>query len=323
MKETRCIWAINEALKEELSRDPNVFIAGEDVAPGGSFGATRGLYKEFGDMRIRDTPISESAIIGLATGAALAGLRPVVEIMFMDFIATCMDQIVNQMAKIRYMCGGQFKLPIVIRTPAGAGINAGPQHSQSLEAWFSHIPGLKVVMPSTPYEMKGLLKASIRDDNPVIFIEHKALYGAKGMIPEEEYTIPLGVADIKRVGKDVSIVASSSMVFKALAAAEKLSQEGIDAEVIDLRTIKPLDKQTILDSVKKTGRMVIAHEAVKSFGVGSEIAAFVMEEAFDYLDAAIVRVGAPDTPVPFSKHMEQAYLPNSQNIIEAVKSILK
>ncbi len=323
MKETRYIRAINEALREEMLRDPDVFIIGEDVGiSGGPFGATRGLHNEFGDKRVKDTPISETGITGLAVGAAMAGLRPVVEIMFMDFIAVCMDQVVNQMAKMRYMCGGQVRLPIVVRTPAGARINAGPQHSQSLEAWFAHVPGLKVVMPGDIYDLKGLLKASIRDDNPVIFIEHKALYSMKGEIPEEEYVVPLGKAAIKRYGKDATVVATSAMVWEALAAADKLMEEGIELEVVDLRTIAPLDKETILGSVEKTGRLVIAHEAVKSFGLGAEIAAFVLEEAFDYLDAPIVRVGAPGTPVPFSSPLEKAYLPNSAQIAAKVKEMM-
>lgn len=323
MKETRYIRVITEALAEEMDRDPNVFIAGEDVArPGGSFSATRGLYEKFGERRVKDTPISESAIIGLAAGAAMAGLRPVVEIMFMDFLTVCMDQIANQVAKLGYMTYGQFKLPLVIRTPAGAGTSAGPQHSQSLEAWFAHLPGLKVVMPSTIYDVKGLLKAAIRDDDPVLFIEHKAFYGMKGTIPEEEYVVPLGKADIKRNGKDVTVVATAAMVFEALAAAEKLSQEeGIEVEVVDPRTIVPLDKETILSSVKKTGRLVVVHEAVKPFGIGAEIVSLVTEEAFDYLDAPPKRVGAPFTPVPFSKPLEKAYLPNREKIAQAVKEV--
>ncbi len=322
MKEIRYIRAINEALREEMARDETVHIIGEDVGvSGGGFTATRGLYQEFGPERVKDTPIAESAIMGIALGAAMTGLRPVVEIMFMDFLTVCMDQVVNQVAKMRYLYGGQYKVPLVIRAPAGGGLSAGPHHSQCLEAWFTHVPGLKVVMPSTPYDVKGLLKASIRDDNPVLFIEHKNL-ALTGQIPEEEYVLPLGKADIKRQGDNVTIVATSQMVFQALAAAEKLAVEGISAEVVDPRTLSPLDMETILDSVKKTGRLVIAHEAVKSCGFGAEIAARVIEEAFDYLDAPIKRVGAPFTPIPFSPTLEKAYLPNEQDIINAVKEIV-
>ena len=269
MKELRYIRAITEALREEMSRDERVFVIGEDVGlSGGAFSATRGLLEEFSEKRVRDTPISESAIVGLATGAAAAGLRPVVEIMFMDFMTLCMDQVINQMAKMSYMFGGQSKVPMVIRTPCGAGLNAGPQHSQCLEALFAHIPGLKVVMPSTPYDVKGLLKSSIRDDNAVIFVENKALHAISGEVPEGEYTIPLGKGDIKREGKDVTVVATSRMVHQSLVAAQELEEEGIDIEVIDPRTINPLDREIILTSLEKTSRLVIAHEAVKAFGIG-------------------------------------------------------
>lgn len=323
MKEVRCIRAINEALQEEMARDANVFVIGEDVGAGdGAFSATRGLLKEFGKKRVIDTPISESGIMGIALGAATMGLRPVVEIMFMDFLAVCMDQVVNEIAKARYMFGGQYKVPLTIRTPGGAGGSAGAHHSQCLEAWFAHIPGLKVVMPSTVYDVKGLLKASIRDDNPVLFIEHKGLYSMKGNIPEEEYLIPIGKADIKREGKDVTVVALGKMVFEAMKAAEKLAAEGISVEIVDPRTISPLDKTTILNSVKKTSRLVIAHEAVKTGGFGAEIAAIVAEEAMDTLDAPIQRVGAPFSPVPFAKPMEDAYLPGATGIINAVKTVM-
>ena len=322
MKEIRYIRAITEALREEMARDENIFIIGEDVGAGdGAFSATRGLLQEFGDRRIKDAPISESGFMGLALGAAMTGLRPVVEIMFMDFLTVCMDQIVNEIAKARYMFGGQFKVPITIRTPAGAAGSGGPQHSQCLEAWFAHIPGLKVVMPSTAYDVKGLLKSSIRDDNPVIFIEHKQLYAKKEEIPEEEYLLPLGKADIKREGSDVTIVATGIIVLEAMAAADKLAAEGISIEIIDPRTISPLDKEAILDSVKKTGRLVIAQEAVTTCGFGSEIAAIIAEEAMDYLDAPIKRVGARFTPLAFSKPMEDFCLPNSESIVRAVKEI--
>lgn len=322
MKEVRYIRAITEALREEMARDDTVFVIGEDVAlPGGSFSATRGLLEEFGAKRVKDTPISESAIVGLALGAATQNLRPVVEIMFMDFLAVCMDQIVNQVAKARYMFGGQYQVPLVIRTPCGGGLNAGPQHSQCLEAWFAHVPGLKVVMPATPYDVKGLLKSAIRDDNPVLFVENKALYGTKGEIPEEEYLVPIGRADVKRQGRDITIVATSRMVHQSLEAAGALAKEGIEAEVIDLRTITPLDKEAIFKSVEKTSRLVIAHEAVKAFGIGAEISAMVSEEMIDCLDGPILRVGAPYTPVPFNP--ENLYLPNAQDVIQAVKKVLK
>ncbi|MEH7250758.1 alpha-ketoacid dehydrogenase subunit beta [Neobacillus niacini] len=314
--------AINDALREEMQKDATVFIAGEDVGnAGGSFGITRGLINEFGPARVIDTPISESAIVGMAVGASSTGMRPIIEIMFMDFIAVCFDQIINQAAKMRYMSGGQMTLPLVIRTQGGAGVNAGPQHSQSLEALLFHIPGIKVVMPSNPYDAKGLLKASIRDNNPVVFIENKALYGMKGEVPEEEYTIPIGQAKIVKEGKDVTIVALGQMVNKALAAVKTLENNGISPEIIDPRTISPLDTDTIKQSVKKTGRLIIVHEAVKIGGVGAEIAAMVQEEVFDYLDAPIQRVAAPFTPVPYSIPLENYYLPNENDIIHAVEKI--
>ena len=322
MKEIRYIWAINEAMKEEMQRDENVVLIGEDVGtPGGSFGASRGLYDLFGPERVIDTPISEAAITGLAAGAAACGLRPIVEIMFMDFMTICMDGIVNQIAKMRYMFGSQYKVPIVIRTPSGAGLNAGPQHSQSLEAWFAHVPGLKVVMPGTPHDVKGLLKSAVRDDNPVVVIEHKALHALKGSIPEEEYLVPIGKAAVKKEGTDVTVVATSKMVHESLKASEALNQEGINIEVIDLLTISPWDKETIFSSVGKTHRLVIAHEAVKSFGVGAEISAAVSEEILDELDAPIMRVGAPFVPIPFS--LEKAYLPNADHVIAAVKKTME
>jgi pyruvate dehydrogenase E1 component beta subunit len=321
VKETRYIKAINEALHEEMSRDENVFIIGEDVgAPGGAFGGTRGLLQAFGERRVRDTPISESAIVGLSLGAAMKGLRPVVEIMFADFLPVCMDQIVNQIAKTRFMFGGQFTAPLVIRAPGGAGLNAGPQHSQSLEAWFAHIPGLKVVMPATPADAKGLLKSAIRDDDPVLFLEHKALYASSGAVPEGEHLVPIGKADVRRAGRDVTIITASRMVHAALEAAETLAGQGTDAEVIDLRSLTPLDKDAIFKSVEKTSRLVIAHEAVKSFGLGAEISAMVSEEMIDALDAPVLRVGAPFSPVPFSQ--ERDYLPNASDIVQAVEKVM-
>lgn len=321
MKETRYIRAITEALNEEMARDENVFVIGEDVGgPGGAFSATKGLLETYGERRVKDTPISESAIVGVAIGAAIRGLRPVVEIMFADFLAVCMDQIVNQLAKMRYMFGGMYKLPVVIRTACGGGLNAGPQHSQCPEAWFAHVPGLKVVMPATAHDAKGLLKSAIREDNPVLFIEHKALYALKGEIPEEEYLVPLGKAEVRKAGKDVTVVATSRMVHHALAAANVLSEGGIDVEVIDLRTISPLDKETIFQSVEKTSKLVVAHEAVKAFGVGAEVAAMVCEEMIDRLSAPVARIGAPFVPAPFN--LENLYLPNSDDVVKAVKKVM-
>lgn len=312
--------AINEALRQEMRRDSNVYVIGEDVGVfGGCFGVTAGLIDEFGPKRVIDTPITESAIIGNALGAAATGLRPVAEIMFMDFVGVTMDQIYNQAAKMRYMFGGKAKIPMVIRTACGAGGSAAAQHSQSLEAWFMHVPGLKVVAPSTAYDAKGLLISSIRDDNPVIFVEHKFIYDLEGEVPEDIYTIPLGKADVKRQGSDVTVIATMAMVHKALEAAEELSKEGISVEVIDPRTLQPLDGETIIESVKKTHKVVIVHEAVKFAGPGAEIAAMIAEEAFDYLDAPIKRVAAPFTPVPFSPVLEQTYIPSKEKIIAAVK----
>ena len=316
--------ALREALREEMLRDKTVFLLGEDVGRywKGAFKVTKGLAEEFGDERVRDTPISESAIIGVAAGAAITGMRPVAEIMFGDLSALAMDQIANQAAKMRYMFGGQAKVPVVIRMPFGAGVNIAAHHSQSLEAWFMHVPGLKIAMPSTPYDAKGLLKTAIRDDDPVMFFEHKLLYPVEGEVPKEEYTIPFGVADIKREGKDVTVVATLYMVHKALSAAEMLSKQGIDVEVVDPRTLVPLDKQAIVDSVKKTGRIAIVTEDCKTGGVSAEVAAVVAEEALDYLDAPIKRVAEPDTPIPFSPPLEQFVIPNEKSIVRAVKEIV-
>ena len=316
--------ALREALREEMLRDKTVFVLGEDVGRywHGAFKVTKGLAEEFGDERVRDTPISESAIIGVAAGAAITGMRPIAEIMFGDLSALAMDQIANQAAKMSYMFGGQTKVPVVIRMPFGAGVNIAAHHSQSLEAWFMHVPGLKIAMPSTPYDAKGLLKTAIRDGNPVMFFEHKLLYPIEGAVPEEEYTVPFGVADVKRDGEDVTIVATLYMVHKALAAAKMLSKQGIDVEVIDPRTLVPLDKQAIVSSVKKTGRIVIVTEDCKTAGVSAEIAAMVAEEALDYLDAPIKRIAEPDTPIPFSPPLEQFILPNEKSIIKAVKEIV-
>ena len=314
--------ALREALQEEMRRDENVFLLGEDIGlQGGDFGVTKGLQAEFGESRVRDTPISETAIIGLSLGAASVGMRPVAEIMFSDFLGVCMDQILNQVSKMRYMSGGQVKTPVVIRTAFGAGISAGPQHSQSPEAFFMHIPGLQVVMPSTPYDAKGLMKTAIRNDNPVIFFEHKLLYSDKGDVPEQEYLLPFGIADIKKRGTDVTIIATGLMTKKALTAAEILEKDGISAEVIDLRTLMPLDEKTVISSVKKTGKAVVVHEAWKRCGVGAEIAAMIMEEGMDYLDAPVKRVAGLNVPTPFSPALEKYVVPNETDIVKAVKEI--
>ena len=315
--------ALRDGMRQAMLKDPNVYIAGEDVgAFGGCFGQTGSLFEEFGPKRVIDTPITETAIIGSAVGAASAGLRPIVEIMFFDFMGVCMDEILNQAAKMRYMFGGKAKLPIVIRTPCGAGISAAAQHSQSLEAWFAHIPGLKVVMPATPADAKGLLMSAVADDNPVLYIEHKMLLGLKGDVPEGEYYVPIGEATVAREGSDVTIITWSAMVQKALAAAETLAKEGVSAEVLDLRTISPLDKEAILKSVEKTGRAIILHEATLTGGVGGEIAAIIADEGFDYLNAPIKRVTAPDCPIPFSPVLEQAWIPDEAKVIAAVKEII-
>jgi len=323
MREITFAQAINEALREEMKKDPAVYIAGEDVGlMGGVFGVTSGLLEEFGEERVRDTPISEAAIVGSAIGAAVTGMRPVIELMFIDFTAVAMDQIVNQAAKMRYMFGGKATLPLTIRTCAGAGFSASAQHSQSLEAWFAHTPGIKVVMPSTPEDAKGLLKAAIKDNNPVIFIEHKLLYGKTGPVPEEEYTIPLGKACLRREGDHLTLISWSRMVDVCLLAAERLASEGIGVDMIDLRTLTPLDKETILKSVKKTGKVIIVHEACLTGGFGAEIAAVIADEAFDYLDAPIKRVAAPDVPVPFNPLLEKHYLPDEEKILAAARQIL-
>jgi pyruvate/2-oxoglutarate/acetoin dehydrogenase E1 component len=316
--------SLREALREEMRRNPNVLLLGEDIGRywGGAFKVTDGLAQEFGDERVRDTPISESAIVGTAVGAAITGMRPVAEIMFGDLTALAMDQIANQAAKIRYMFGGQASCPLVVRTPFGAGVNIASHHSQSLEAWFMHVPGLYVAVPSTPYDAKGLLKTAIRGSNPVFFCEHKLLYPVEGEVPEQEYLLPFGKADVKRKGADVTLVATSYMVHKALNAAATLEKEGTDVEVVDPRTLTPLDKATITSSVKKTGRIVIVTEDCRTGGVSAEIAAIVAENTLDYLDAPIKRVTAPDTPIPFSPPLEQFIIPNEQSIIKAVKEVV-
>jgi len=315
--------AIVEALREEMRRDPAVMVMGEDVGLyGGAYGATRGLFEEFGPERVRDTPISEATIAGAAVGAAMTGLRPVAEIMYVDFTPLAMDQIANQGAKNRYMFGGKTTVPMVIRTEGGTGRSIAAHHSQSLEALWVHFPGIYVVMPATPYDAKGLLKAAIRCDNPVMFIEHKMLYGIKGPVPEEEYVIPLGVADVKRAGNDVTVVTYSRMVHRALEAADKLAAEGISVEVIDLRSLKPLDVETIVASVKKTGRLVGVTEAYRTGSFLGELFAVVNEEAFDYLDAPMVRVAAADVPVPMSETLEAAAVPSTESVIAGIRRVL-
>jgi pyruvate/2-oxoglutarate/acetoin dehydrogenase E1 component len=321
MKEMTYAEAIRDGMRVEMQRDPNVYIWGEDVGKfGGCFGVTSGLTDEF-PGRVVDTPISETAIVGAAVGAAAAGLRPIAEIMFVDFMGVCMDELFNQAAKMHYMFGGKAKIPMVLRTPCGAGMGAAAQHSQSMEAWFTHIPGIKTVMPSTPADAKGLMAAAVRDDNPVMYIEHKQLLGVKGDVPAGDYVVPLGKADIKKEGADVTIVAWSWMVHKALAAAEALAEEGIQAEVLDPRTLMPLDTESILKSVGKTGRLVIVQEAVKTGGFGGEIAAIVAEEGMDLLDGPIKRVAMPFTPIPFSPVLENYVIPSEEKIIAAVKSL--
>jgi len=323
MKKITYAGAIAEALAEEMRRDDRVIVLGEDIGiMGGMWGQTKGLYEEFGPQRVLDTPISEAAIVGCALGAAITGLRPVAEIMFGDFITLAMDQIINQVAKIHYMSGGKLKAPLVIRSNIGAGRRSAAQHSQSLHAWFVHTPGLKVVVPSGPYEAKGLLKAAIRDDDPIVVFEQKRYYRKEGEIPEEEYIIPIGKAEIKREGNDVTVIAISHMVQEALLAAEKLEREGIDVEVIDPRTLVPLDTKTIIDSVKKTNKVIIADEGPIRAGLGSELVALIVQEAFDYLDVPPIRVGNTNTPIPFSPPLEDFVVPNTETVYQAVCKIL-
>jgi pyruvate/2-oxoglutarate/acetoin dehydrogenase E1 component len=322
MREITYREALREGLREELKKDDRVFLLGEDIGEfGGPYKVTLGLLEEFGRARVRNTPISEAAIVGAALGASLLGMRPVAEVSYMDFSTIASDQIVNQVAKVRYMTGGKAKASLVIRTQGGAGSSQAAQHTQSLEAWYAHIPGLKVVMPSTPYDVKGLIKSSIEDDDPVLFIEHKLLYNEKGPVPEEDYVVPIGKADIKRAGKDVTIVATSRMVLKALKAAEVLAADGIEAEVIDPRTLVPLDEGAILQSVKKTGRIAIVHDACKRCGFGAEIAALVSEKGFYDLDAPIKRIASANTPVPFAPVLEKTVIPDEKAIIEGVREL--
>jgi pyruvate/2-oxoglutarate/acetoin dehydrogenase E1 component len=317
--------AVREAMVQEMRLDKEVFLIGEDVGIyGGAFGVSKGMLEEFGPERIRDTPISEAAIAGAATGAALMGMRPVMEIMFMDFLSISMNQLVNQAAKMRFMFGGNCFIPMVIRAPSGSGTGAAAQHSQSLEAWFVNVPGIKVVAPSSPFDAKGLLIAAIRDNNPVLFMEHKLLYQQKGLVPEETYCISLKSADVKREGRDLTIVAYSIMVPRALEAAEKLAVEGIDVEVVDPRCLKPLDTDTIVRSVSKTGRVLIVHEAPLTGGFGGELAAVIAaSDAFDYLDAPIRRLAGLDIPIPYNRNLERAAVPQVEDIIAAARTLAK
>ena len=314
--------AVVEAVDQEMARDASVFVAGEDVRVGGPFGTDANLHAKYGDKRVVNTAISELALAGLGVGSAAVGLRPIIEIMIMDFMAVAMDQIVNQMAKMKYMLGGKPVLPIVVTTHAGVDSSSAAQHSGHLEAWFCHVPGLKVVMPSNAYDAKGLLISAIRDDSPVIFVHNKRVLQTSADVPDEPYTVPLGVADIKRTGTDITIVAIGRMVDEALAVADQLASEGVSAEVIDPRTLSPLDTETILASVRKTTRAVVAHEAVRFCGVGAEIAATISDEAFDFLDAPVKRVGAPFSPVPFAPMLESIYLPDQESILQAVREII-
>jgi pyruvate dehydrogenase E1 component beta subunit len=324
MRELTYAQAINEALRQCMKMDERVILLGEDIGVyGGIFQVTAGLLSEFGPERVIDTPIAEAGFTGASIGAALTGMRPVVEIMFIDFTTVCMDMIINQMAKMHYMFGGRGKVPVVLRINIGAGRGAAAQHSQSFHALFMHIPGLYVAAPATPYDAKGLMIEAIRNDNPVVFVEHKKLYVEKGDVPEESYTIPFGQADIKRVGSDLTIVATHALVTRSLNAAEEVAKEGIDVEIVDPRTLVPLDGRAILESVKKTGRLLVADEGHKTCGVAAEISAMVAEEAIYYLKAPVARVCSPDTPVPFSPPLEQAYIPDVKDLVPAIKRLMQ
>lgn len=322
MPELTCREALNQALHEEMERDPAVFILGEDVALyEGSFKVTKGLLARFGEKRVVDTPIAEAGIVGLACGAAMAGLRPIAELMTVNFAIVAFDQIINHVAVIPYMFGGQVRVPLVIRAPGGAGHQLGAQHSHSLEALFAHCPGLRVVAPSVPADAKGLLKSAIRSDDPVMFLEHEGLYGTKGPVPDGEHLVPLGEADVKREGRDVTLLALSRMVYVCLEAAEQLDREGISAEVVDLRCLNPLDLPTVLASVRKTRRAVTVEESWLSFGWGGELAARIMEQAFDALDGPVLRVGGADVPMPYNRHLEQAAIPDPDQVVARVREL--
>jgi pyruvate dehydrogenase E1 component beta subunit len=317
--------ALREAIREEMLRDERVFIMGEDIAGyGGTYAVTKGLYEEFGEKRVRDTPLAEEVITGVAIGAALGGLRPILELMTINFSLLASDLLVNSAAKMRYMFGGQPTVPFVVRMPSGGGAQRAAQHSQLFETWYAHIPGLKVVMPATPYDVKGMLKAAVRDPDPVLFIEHELLYNVKGEVPDEgvEYTVPLDRGEVKRPGEDITIITFSRMLHVSLQAAEDLAKEGIEAEVIDLRSIRPIDIDLLVDSVKKTNRVVIAEEGWKYYGTGQGLAALIYEHAFDYMDAPIQHVTGADVPMPYSKVLERAALPKKSDIVNAAKAIV-
>ena len=324
MREITYVKAFTEALMQLMAEDENVLVIGEDVAHyGGVFHAFDGLLKTYGEKRVIDTPISEMGFIGMGVGAAARGLRPVCDLMFMDFIGVAMDQLYNQAAKLKFMFGGDVSVPLTLTTAGGGGLSAGPQHSQSLEAWLAHVPGLKVVLPSSPYDMKGLMVAAVRDDNPVVVVLNKRMLGSRGPVPEEIYEIPLGQANVLRPGRDVTVIALGRMVPESMTAAEELAKEGKEVEVIDLRTVQPLDSATILASVRRTNRALVVHEAVTFGGIGAEVAAQIQEEAFDYLDAPVLRLGAPFAPVPFSPVLERAYIPDANRIVAGVQRLLE
>lgn len=325
MPEISYLEAIRQALWQEMERDERVFLLGEDIGCyGGAFGVTHGMLDEFGPERVRETPISEATIVATAIGASLLGMRPVAEIMFMDFILLTLDQLANQAAKMRFMFGGRTTVPMVVRMPAGSGTGAASQHSQSLESVLMHFPGLKVVNPSTPYDAKGLLLASIRDPNPVCFVEHKVLYKSKGEVPEDDYTIPLGVAEVKRLGRDITVVANNIMVIKTLNVAEKLAKDGIEVEVIDPRTLLPLDTQTIIDSVRRTGRLLVVHEACQTGGWAGEVIASVAgSPAFDYIDTPIRRLGGKDIPIPYNRGLEKIAIPQEDDVEQEIRAMVE
>ena len=324
MREITYVKAFTESLMQLMAEDDNVVLIGEDVAHyGGVFHAFDGLLKTYGEKRVIDTPISEMGFIGMGVGAAARGLRPVCDLMFMDFIGVALDQLYNQAAKLKYMFGGDVTVPLTLTTAGGAGLSAGPQHSQSLEAWLAHVPGLKVALPSSPYDVKGLMVAAVRDDNPTVVVLNKRMLGSKGPVPEEIYEIPLGQAGIVRAGRDATVIAVGRMVPEAMTAAGELAKSGVDVEVIDVRTVQPLDSQAILDSVRRTNRALVVHEAVTFGGIGAEISSQIQEEAFDYLDAPVLRLGAPFSPVPFSPVLERAYIPDSNRIAAGVRRLLE
>ncbi len=315
--------ALNQAMREEMQRDPNVFLVGEEVgAYGGAYKVTEGLYDEFGAGRVIDTPISEEGIVGAGIGAAMTGLRPIIEMMTVNFALLAMDQIVNHAAKLHYMSGGQISIPAVIRAPQGSGLQLGAQHSQNLESWFAHVPGLKVVAAATPADAKGLLKSAVRDDNPIIFLESEMLYGSKGDVPDDEYTLPLGIAQVKRTGKDITLVSYLRMVSLCMKVADQLAAEGIDAEIVDVMALRPIDTDTIVNSVKKTHKALIVEEDWKSVGMGAELESRILEGAFDYLDAPVTRVAMAEVPMPYSKPLEQMAEPSVDNILASVRKIM-